>query len=298
MDTQSQLFEQHRRMMFGVAYRILGSIEESEDVVQEAWLRWHRAKDIHEPAAWLSRVVGRLALDVLRSAYKRRESYIGPWLPEPIETDDLGDVKTDPVRALILRDAASTAFLRMMDCLSPSERVAFVMRQVFEHSYVELAEILERSEEACRQLVSRAIRKLGVERPPVWMDEEKHQMLLFSFMQALQQGDIAALQQVLSEEVTLYSDGGGEVLAARRPLFGSDHVMRFCLGIVKKGGADLQPSLISLNGATALLLMHDEQPFLVLSLACQGDKILEIQMLRSPSKLTRVCERLFPPFQV
>ncbi len=292
MDTQSQLFEQHRRRMFGVAYRILGSIEESEDVVQEAWLRWREASDVREPAAWLTRVVGRLALDILRSAYKRRSVYVGPWLPEPVESSALEEDTSDPVRALILRDAASTAFLRMMDVLSPSERVGFVMRQVFDMPYEEIAVMLERTEEACRQLVSRASRKIGSEQPPALAHDDKHQMLLFSFLQALQQADIPALQRILSQDISLYSDGGGEVSAARNPLFGFDRVSRFCLGLARKSHPSDRSEIVSLNGSISLLLWRHEQPFVVMSMMCQENTIREIQMLNAPSKLHKIFARL------
>ncbi|MCK6511384.1 RNA polymerase sigma factor SigJ [Myxococcota bacterium] len=292
MDTQSLLFEQHRRRMFGIAYRILGSIEESEDVVQETWLRWREASEIREPAAWLTRVVGRLALDILRSAYKRRAVYIGPWLPEPVESSALNEDAHDPVRALILRDAASTAFLRMMGCLSPAERVAFVMRQVFDLPYEEIALMLERTEEACRQLVSRATRKLGTSEPPTLDHEDNHQMLLFSFLQALQQADIPALQRILSQEVSLYSDGGGEVSSARRPLFGFHRVSRFCLGLARKSDPSDRAELVSLNGNLAVLIWRHDHPFTLISITCHNDTIHEIQMIRSPRKIRKVCALL------
>jgi RNA polymerase sigma-70 factor (ECF subfamily) len=290
MDNETlRLFEQHRRRLFGIAYRILGVIAESEDIVQEAWLRYQaETETLREPAAWLSRVTARLALDALRAAHRRRLDYIGPWLPELVPSHLLEESPDDPEKALLLRDAASTAFLRLLEILSPTERVAFVLRQVFDTPYDEIALALERSEAACRQLVSRAIRKIGHPQPPTYEHDEAHQHLLFSLAQALHDADIAQLTALLAPEVTLYSDGGGEVKAARKPIYHADRVLRFLLGLARKSLPSDTWLMHSLNGDIAFLLLREDAPFALLTITCYAQSIHEIQLLNAPSKIARI----------
>ena len=297
MDNETlKLFEQHRRRLFGIAYRILGVIAESEDIVQEAWLRYQAEKEpLREPAAWLSRVTARLALDALRAAHRRRLDYIGPWLPELVPSHLLEESPDDPEKALLLRDAASVAFLRLLEILSPIERVAFVLRQVFDTPYEEIALALERSEMACRQLVSRAARKLGHEQPPKYEHDEAHQHLLFSLAQALHNADITQLTALLAPQVTLYSDGGGEVKAARKPIYNADRVSRFLLGLAKKSHPSDTWLALSLNGDIAFLLLREATPFALLTITCHEQSIHEIQILNTPSKIAPLIALLPAP---
>jgi len=281
--TAVQDFETHRPMLLGLAYRLLGSMWDAEDVVQDAWLRWSGAdrEDVREPRAFLITVVSRLALDQLRSARVKREAYVGPWLPEPI-----ADAEAGPLDTAELRDTVSFATLHLMERLSPPERAVFVLREAFELPYDQIAEIVEVSVANARQLHHRATRRLAEGRGRFSASPEKHAELFRRFMEAAAGGDLDALKELLHEDVVFYGDGGGKVRSALRPVLGRDKVLRFLAGLWTRypyevGGissANAQPVLWSRLGDKAQLLALD----------VQDGRVRAMYGVLNPDKLTRV----------
>ena len=278
------VFVEHRRLLFGIAYRILGSVAEAEDVVQDAYVKWQRIPDdrVESPRAYLSSVVTRLAIDALRSARVKREVYVGPWLPEPLlTTDDLG-------ADMELADSLSTAFLVVLERLSPAERAAFVLREVFDYPYGEIAEILEKSEAACRQLVHRAKDAVASQRPRFSASPQQQAVLTERFLQACGGGDLNALLDVLTEEVVLLSDGGNKARAAKQPIYGRDKVARFLLAIINDAPDDLSVEVHSINATPGILLRAGGHPFAVATLDCLPDAITGVHIVVNPEKLGSV----------
>src|SRR5919201_2733309 len=217
--TEIDLHPELRPLLFSIAYRMIGSVSEAEDIVQEAFLRYHRAQptDVENPKAYLSEVTTRVAIDHLRSARARREEYVGPWLPEPLLVDEHAP---DPSEQAELADSLSLAFLVLLERLSPVERAAFLLREVFDYPYDEIAEIIDRSEDNARQLVTRARRHVDEERPRFDADRRAQEELTERFMAATMDGDTEGLIELLAADVVAYTDGGGKVQAARKPLHG------------------------------------------------------------------------------
>jgi RNA polymerase sigma-70 factor (ECF subfamily) len=218
---ETELPDEHlaaaRRRAFAIAYRMLGSVSEAEDIAQEAVLRLACAGEpIAEPAAWITTTATRLSIDVLRSARARRETYVGPWLPEPL----IGSSRDDAASHVEVADSLSQAFLVMLERLTPAERAAFLLREVFDYEYTEIARILDRSEVNARQLVTRARKHLGAGRPRFDADRALRDRLLERFLAAADDGDVAAPEALLAQDAVLYSDGGGKAPAARKPLYG------------------------------------------------------------------------------
>jgi len=248
----SQL-EALRRHGFGVAYRMLGSVSEAEDVAQDALLRLTRQEDpIDEPAAWMTTVVTRLSINVLRSARVRRESYVGPWLPEPL----LEDPAPDPAARAELADSLSLALLVLLERLTPVERAAYLLREVFGYGYAEIAEIIEQTEVNSRQLVTRARKHLEASRPRFDPDEAARDALLEHFLAAAEDGDVEALEELLAKDAVLYADGGGKALAAPEPLFGPAVIARFMAGVarVRRTFGEFETELVRVNGQPGRVL--------------------------------------------
>ncbi len=221
--TRTEEFEELRPLLFSIAYRILGSVSEAEDAVQEAWLRYETTPtQPSSPKAFLSAVVTRISIDVLRSARVRREQYVGQWLPEPLLTDPY----QDPERSAELADSVSMAALLLLERLSPLERAVFVLREVFGFGFAEIASAVERSEEACRQLAVRARRHMEEGRPRFEADRREREELAARFFDALLEGDVEGLQELLAADVELTGDGGGKAPALARSVFGADKVAR------------------------------------------------------------------------
>ncbi|MGW6501836.1 RNA polymerase sigma-70 factor [Nonomuraea angiospora] len=276
-------FEEHRPMLLGLAYRLLGSMWDAEDVVQEAWLRWQGTDrgEIKEPRAFLVTVVSRLALDQLRSARVRREAYTGPWLPEPVTTAQAG-----PLDTAELRDTVSYATLHLMERLSPPERAVFVLREAFELPYDEIAEIVGTSAANARQLHRRASVRLAEGRDRFQPSAEDHTRLLTKFMDAAAGGDFAALTELLHEDVVSYNDGGGKVRAALRPILGRRKVVAFLNGLLSR--YDFATSrLIEVNGQPALWTRVAGHRQVVL-IDVRDGVITRIYGLLNPDKLTHV----------
>jgi RNA polymerase sigma-70 factor, ECF subfamily len=272
----------HRGRLLGLAYRMLGSRSDAEDVVQDAYLRFAGAQDVHNAEAFLVTVVTRLCLDRLKSARAQREVYVGPWLPEPVfDADGLSaDTATE------LADDLSFALLLALDRLSPMERAAFLLHDVFDTPFTEIAAMLGRTEASCRQLASRARRAVRDNRPAPAATSDSHARLLQAFSDAVASGNVAQLAELLRADAVALTDGGGRKFAARNPIVGADKVARFFIGLAGKiAGQDvrIQPAVI--NGAVGALLYLDGELDLTLSMAISGEKIAAIYIVRNPDKL-------------
>lgn len=283
--TVAEVVSAVRPQLQAVAYRLLGSVAEAEDAVQEACLQLeqHGLEGIDNPEAWLMRVTSRRALDRLRSAQVRREQYVGPWLPEPLLVSD--DVADDVEQA----ESVSMAFLLVLESLSPAERVAFVMHDVFGYGYDDLALILDRSEQSCRQLVSRARKSVQARRPRFDADRKQRDQVVERFLEACLSGEVDQLLEVLAPDVVLRSDGGGVVSAARRPVEGAEHVARFFLGIMRQAPAELSISLERVNGTLGIVGRRpDGTADTAFALEVDGGRIAAIYGLRNPEKLAHL----------
>ena len=277
-------FEALRPRLVRVAYATLGSLSEAEDVVQEAWLRLQRTApgEVRDLAAWLTTVVGHLALDALGSARARRERYVGEWLPEP-----LVGTAPDPADRVTLDEEVSLALLRVLEALSPAERTAFVLHDVFGHSFAEVAEVVGRTPQATRQLASRARRHVEAGRPRFPATRDEQERVVTAFAMAAGQGDLDALVAVLDPDVTLRSDGGGRVNAARHPLHGADRVARALLAFARKLQGGGRTMALSVNGDLGLLVESAGERS-VIAFTVDGGRITAIDIVRNPDKLTRV----------
>jgi RNA polymerase sigma-70 factor (ECF subfamily) len=285
------LFEEQRPRLFAIAYRMLGIVEDAEDMVQDTFLRWQTAShdEIRTPAAWLSTVVTRLALNHLQSSRTRREEYIGPWLPEPLPTDHVGADER-----LELADSLSMAFLTVMERLNPRERAVFVLRDVFDYEYVEIARMLGLTVGNCRQLFHRAKVRLGQNLRRYRPDRTLHTRLLAEFAHAVRHGDIDRVVQLLAADAILYVDSGGVVrAAARRPVHGALAIAKFLAGVTRKvGPADLRSRILDINGEPALVTSVDNAPRQVLTIVVSQGRICGINVVANPEKLRQVGLRL------
>jgi RNA polymerase sigma-70 factor (ECF subfamily) len=271
-------FTRARARLLRLAYSELGDVGEAEDIVQEAWLRLERvdADTIENLDAWLTTVVARLALDRLRSARARRETYVGPWLPEPLVADD-------PADRVTLDESVSYALLTVLEQLSPAERTAFVLHDVFEMPFADVAEVVGRTPEAVRQLASRARRHINDERPRFGASRDEHERAVRAFAQAVGAGSLEGLVAVLDPDVVWTSDGGGRVTAARKPLRGTTRVARAWAAISRK--STHEPIEITLNGQLGLLLASSDGHPAALSFAVSDGRITRIDAIRNPEKL-------------
>ncbi|MGY0619250.1 RNA polymerase sigma factor SigJ [Lysobacter sp. A378] len=286
MDPTTDLFEHHRSRLFGLAYRMLGTPADAEDVLHDAWLRLH-AHDLatlDDPEAWLVTVTTRLALDRLRRAKAEREHYIGPWLPEPLvpETEH-------PDATLERGESLTLSFLLLLERLSPDERAAFLLREVFDYSHAEAAGILEISEDACRQRVHRAKARLREGRPRFNVDEAAQRRLLQRFIVAMEEPTLDSLRALFAEDAVHVSDGGGVARATLRPLHGADRLARLYLQLARNlGGAGVRYESVTLNGAPALFLRDGDALLAAMWVECDGASITAIHALRHPDKLARL----------
>ena len=265
---------------------MLGDMDDAEDVVQEAYLRWNRdpRDDIRSAEAWLVTVVSRLAIDRLRRATTERATYIGPWLPEPIATETPG-AEPPPDRNVELASDLSVALLVLLERLAPEERAAFLLREVFGTDYGEIARILNRRPAAARQMVHRARERVHAGRPRVAAAPEVHEAVLERFLAALAADDAPALLALLSPEVVLASDGGGRVTAARNRIAGADRVVRFLFGVLRKHGQGTTRRIGTLNGAPALLIHAGETLSSVMMFDVEDGRIRAVYTVLNPDKL-------------
>jgi RNA polymerase sigma-70 factor (ECF subfamily) len=281
--TLAEAFEEQRPLLLGIAYRLLGSMWDAEDVVQDAYLRWMRADraSVREPRAFLTVVVSRLALDQLRSARVTREAYVGPWLPEPVSADAFG-----PLDTVELRDTLSYATLHLMERLTPPERAAFVLREAFQLPYDQIAEILGTRAENCRQLHHRAARHLAGGRDRFQPSATDHTALLRRFLEAAQNGDLESLTGLLADDVSAWNDGGGKVRAPLRPVLGRSNVLAFMAGLMTRYPLG-ETTIVAANGEPALRMNMGGQDQLV-AFGIREGRIQAIFTVRNPDKLTRL----------
>src|SRR5215470_3454329 len=255
MNPDQQTFADHRNLLFSIGYRLLGSASDAEDVVQDAWFKWSGAdrSRVSDPKAYLARIVSNLAVERLRSTRRQRETYVGPWLPEPILTE------ADAAEDVATAESVSLAMLVVLETLSPLERAVFVLKEVFDFSYAEIAEAVDRSESAVRQAAHRAREHVQARRPRFETDRVKKREATERFFSAITGGDINELMELLSPEVTLWTDGGGKVRQAMRPIVGIDNVARWIAGASQRPYegveiADMAAEVVDINGGPGIVL--------------------------------------------
>ncbi|MCR6489115.1 RNA polymerase sigma-70 factor [Amycolatopsis sp. OK19-0408] len=283
LDDATAVFAEVRPRLFGIAYRMLGSAADAEDLLQEVWLRWQKADRavVLNPAAYLATTTTRLAINATKTAYARHETYIGPWLPEPVDTS------ADPQLGAERGAALELAVLLLLEKLTPTERAAYVLREAFDYPYRQIAEIVQTSEVAARQLVSRARKHLAAERrTPAPLPEQ--QRLLTAFVAAAQAGDLSTLEELFAADVISYSDGGGVARASRIPVRGATTVAKYVRAFHDRFwvGVTVTPSMV--NGAHAMLLSRDGEVFTVLTVTASAEGIDQVLWQMNPGKLAAV----------
>lgn len=281
-------FERHRRRLFGLAYRMLGSVGDAEDAVQDTYLRWHRAdrSAIQTPEAWLVTACTRLCIDRLRAAKLERENYPGTWLPEPLVELEVSLPGAEAAQEMA--DDLSMAMLMVMERLTPAERAAWLLRQAFDYDYPQIAVALQKSEAACRQLVSRAQKHLKDAHPRFEADQAAARDLATKFADATRAGDISRFAGLLAEDAMLWSDGGGKAAAALNVIHGPDKIARFFVGISTKIPADIRRVFATINGQPGWILFDGDTPYLALAMDIAGESLRNVFIVRNPDKLARL----------
>ena len=289
LEQAAVVFTGVRPRLFGIAYRMLGSAAEAEDLVQDVWLRWqaYDRTTVDSPAGFLSTVTTRLAINAAQSARVRRETYIGPWLPEPVDTS------ADPYLGAERGEALEFAVLLLLERLSPTERAAYVLREAFDYPYQQIADIVQLNEVAVRQLVSRARKRvLAGRRTPVTGAEQRR--LLTAFVAAARSGDLTALEELFAADVTSYADGGGAVRATRILVAGGSRVAKYIRAFASRFWVGVEVSWASMNGQASALLSRDGQVFAVLTVNASEQGIDQVMWMMNPAKLTAVSTRPGP----
>jgi len=281
-------FETHRPRLLGIAYRLLGSFSEAEDAVQDVFLRWlqnNSGRRIENPSGWLTKVCTNRCLDILKSAHNKRMSYVGPWLPEPLQTDIVGSSED----ALALSSALSTAFLVLLERLTPKERAAYLLREVFDYDYGDAAEILEMDPANCRKLVSRARKHLGKEVRRTITASNFQETLLKEFQRAIETGDTDDFAKLLSKSAQLHADGGGKAIAAEHVLAGSVKIQSFVQDVLHVAWRGMEFQLSIINGDPGLVLLREGEVFGCVTCATKDNiQVASIFIVRNPEKLTRL----------
>ena len=278
----TDVFVEHRNLLFTVAYEMLGSAADAEDVLQESWLRWSEVdlEQVRDQRAYLVRIVTRLALNRMRANARRRESYVGPWLPEPLLTTP--DVAED----VELADSVSLAMLTVLETLGPTERAVFVLREVFDFSYDEIAAAVDKKPAAVRQVASRARAHVAERRPRAETSSSERERVLASFLSAVATGDIQSLMDVLSPDIVLITDGGGFKKAALRPILGRDKVLRFLGGVSQ--GVEASADVVVVNGAPALRIVVDGEIDTIATMVVEDGLVTGMYAVRNPHKLAHL----------
>ncbi|WSA36230.1 RNA polymerase sigma factor SigJ [Streptomyces sp. NBC_01808] len=290
--TDLDVFEEHRSVLMGVAYRMLGAFADAEDVVQDTWLRWSAAdrEQVRDARGYLVRITTRLSLDRLRQTQARREAYVGSWLPEPLATDLLGDTPPDSSERALLAESVTLAMLVVMESLSPLERAVFVLREAFGFPYAEIGAMLDRSEDAVRQLAGRARRHVTQRKPRYDVDTAAQRDITERFLEAAAGGDLEGLMALLAPDVDVISDAGGKAKAPRRVIEGADKTARIFLG--RAGGIHEvpEPELVfrEINGQPGLLLLSKGEPDTVMVPQLRDGLIARVFVIRNPDKLRGV----------
>lgn len=285
---QDDVFQAYRPLLFSIAYRMLGNTMDAEDGVQEVYLRWHKAIEngevVQSPKTFLCTIVTRWCIDQLRSARAQREAYVGVWLPEPLVEPGL----SDPGETAEMAESLSMAFLLLLEHLSPVERAVYLLRQVFDYEYAEIATIVEKSEENCRQIVRRARQHLNTRRPHYDVSLEQRKQLTHQFIRACASGDMAGLLALLTDDVVLHSDGGGRVPAALNPIYGPSKVARGILGLLRKVPPGLIPRVALVNGQPGIVNYFNGVPYAIVALDMVEGRIQEIDLIVNPDKLRHI----------
>ncbi|WP_189936000.1 RNA polymerase sigma-70 factor [Streptomyces sulfonofaciens] len=290
-DTATEVFEEHRPVLMGVAYRMLGRVADAEDVVQETWLRWSAAEhgEVRVPRAYLVRTTTRLAIDRLRRIKSRREAYVGPWLPEPLVTD-LARTVPDAAERAVLADTVSLAVMVVLESLSPLERAVFVLREAFGFPFTEIATTLDRSEQAVRQLATRARRHVDERRPRYDVDPVERRDLTERFLAAAVDGDLDGLVALLAPDARLVGDSGGKAKAPVRVIESADKVARFLDGVARQGIADPRFRFLEVNGGVAVLVLFGGKPDSVLQIDVSEGRVQCVHIVRNPDKLLHLAD--------
>jgi RNA polymerase sigma-70 factor, ECF subfamily len=283
-------FEEYRRYLFSIAYRILGSAVDAEDMVQETYVRYQAAppESIRSLKAYLTTILTRLCIDQLHLARREREVYVGPWLPEPILTAEITEA-VDPEKRVETQESISLAFLVLMEQLQPFERAVFLLREVFEYEFAEIAVMLDKSEGACRRSFSRAKLHLREHRPRFPASPQTHRQLLTAYFKAVQTGEMSALMNLLSEDVVLWADGGGKSVASvLRPIRGREAVARVSLGSRRFWPENYSAEMEEVNGQPAIIVRDGDNPFAVLTVDVEQGQVQTIRIIANPEKLAHV----------
>jgi len=278
------VFEEHRRGLERLAYRMLGSLADADDVLQDAYLRWSRTdhSEVQSAQAYLNSIVTRLCIDQRRKVDARKESYIGPWLPEPlVEAPTYGG-------SVESAEAISMAFLVVLESLSPVERAAYLLRRVFDYDYEQIAEVLDKSATNCRQLVSRAEERVHERRPRFEPDPDEAERITGQFLQACTTGDLDGLLGLLAADAVSYSDGGGKAFAAMVPIYGAEKIARMFIGLARKAAHDAKMRLVRVNGQPGILTLYRGELGHVLTLDIVEGRIVNCYVFRNPDKLARM----------
>ena len=292
VSTDETTFSEYRKLLFSIAYRLLGSAADAEDVVQDAWFKWSGADRarVSDPKAYLARIVSNLAMERLRSTRRQRETYVGPWLPEPILTE------TDAAEDLVAAESVSLAMLVVLETLSPLERAVFVLRDVFDFSYSEIADAVDRSESAVRQAAHRARNHVQARRPRFETDRKKKKAITERFFAATTGGDINELMELLAPDVTLWTDGRGKVRQAMRPLVGADKVARWIIGARSRPYEGVEISsmaaeVVEINGSPGIVLSGNGRVIATLTVELDGDgRIVTVHNVANPDKLHAIAD--------
>ncbi len=292
MEDSGELFEQYRPELFRLAYSMLGRIAPAKDAVQEIFLRWQKQDpdQIQSHRAYLSRIVSNLCLDELKSAKSRREQYIGPNLPEPL----LSSASEDPHNQIELSESLSMALLFTLEQLSPVQRAVFLLREVFDYDYASIAEAIDKTESHCRKIAQRSRDQVKANRPTLGKHKPNQHELVTAFIEAVQKGNISEIESMLAEEAILYSDGGGKVTAARKPIYGANKIARFMVGIQKQKGESQTIDLIfrNINGEPGMMIYLDNKLFNVWSFHTKDGRIENIFVVLNPDKLRHLPKKL------
>jgi RNA polymerase sigma-70 factor (ECF subfamily) len=287
-------FDQYRSLLFSIAYRMLGSVADAEDMLQETFIRWQEAgnDDIRSPRAFLVTIISRLCINQLQSARSQREQYVGQWLPEPLVTEP----GSDPLDLLRIDESVSMAFLVMLERLTAVERAVFLLREVFDYEYAEIANIIGQSEANCRQILHRARQHVGTARPRFSAPEPKHNELLEHFLEATASGDMQGLVKLLADDVVLQSDGGGKGLAVPNVVSGADKVGRGILGALDKlVPKNLVRRMVQINGEPGIINYLDGRPYAVITLDVSEGRIRTIYIITNPEKLSHLSDLPLAP---
>jgi RNA polymerase sigma-70 factor, ECF subfamily len=281
-----EAFNQQRPLLFAIAYRMLGTVTDAEDMVQEAFLRWQQTAEatVKSAKSYLSTIITRLCIDHLRSARVQREQYVGPWLPEPIVTEQTND----PAAQVELADSISIAFLVVLECLSPIERAVFLLREIFEYDYNEIAQMVGKSPANCRQILKRSRQHIATQRPRFPVSPQQQEKITAKFLEASDQGNLQGLLVLLAEDVTFWSDGGGQVPALLKPLHGAMKVAQFLLAIRSKWLSTSVVHVIEVNGQPAIIYRINEDIHSLMTFEIADGCIQSIYSVRNPEKLKRI----------